>query len=87
MGTDAEMWLCATLDSGDSGGDQYTIHRPVIAGRDNVLSWTWKSGRTSSAPRALAMQPWVCGTHMHLCAAARWSHQINMTLHATFCAC
>ena len=29
-------------------------------------------------PRALAMQPWVSGTHMHLCAAARQSHRIKM---------
>ena len=43
-----------------------------------LLSWTWKSGRTSSGPRALAMQPWISGTHMHLCAVARWSLRINM---------
>ena len=37
----------------------------------HLLLWTWKSGRTSSGPRALAMQPWTSSTRMHLCAAAR----------------
>ena len=45
----------------------------------HVLSWTWKSGRTSSGPRALAMQPRISSTRMHLCAAALWSHRMNMS--------
>ena len=57
-----------------------------IASRVNELSWTWKSGHTSSGPRALAMQPWVSSTYMHdivLCAAACWSHRINMIVHCS----
>ena len=44
----------------------------------HVVSWTWKSGHTSSGPRALAMRPWTSDTHMYLCSAERWSYWINM---------
>ena len=44
----------------------------------HVLSWTWKSGHTSSGPSALVMRPWTSGTHMYLCSAERWSYRINM---------